>query len=163
MVGAGPGAAGQSALQRTGAEHRVGGLQSPYYSGRCLSFLGEKQPGRLSSLKGSLESRGQRNGKQTLQQNRANPKPSPQSWDELITVLRSLEFMSCLSWSSSRPPPRFLASVRRIAFQDGLEVCARQGKRLGERWGEREKGFLTLLSWSLLGFMLLVFREMFRS
>lgn len=60
--------------------------------------------------------------------------------------------MSCLAWASvSLPPPRslVLASVRRVAFQDGLEVCARQGKGDGERDERKEeKGFLTPLSWS---------------
>lgn len=45
--------------------------------------------------------------------------------------------MSCLAWAFSSLSP-FLASVRRVAFQDGLEVFARQGKRDGERDRERE-------------------------
>lgn len=70
--------------------------------------------------------------------------------------------MSCLAWAFSSLSP-FLASVRRVAFQDGLEVFARQGKREMGRETEREKGFLTLFSWSLFGFMHLVFGERFRS
>lgn len=47
----------------------------------------------------------------------------------------------------------FLASVRRVAFQDGLEVCARQGKRDWERDGEREReGFSDTAQLEFVGF-----------
>lgn len=43
--------------------------------------------------------------------------------------------MSCSAWAHSP----FLASVRKVAFQAGFEVCARQGNRDWERGGGRER------------------------
>lgn len=42
--------------------------------------------------------------------------------------------MLCLAWAFFDLSP-FSASVRGVAFQDGLEVSARQGKR----WGEKQR------------------------
>lgn len=62
----------------------VEGLAVSALLGKCHPW-GKSSQGRLSSLKGSLESSGQQNRKpKHLQQNRVNPKPSPQSQDELI-------------------------------------------------------------------------------
>lgn len=108
-----------------------------------------------------MESSGRQNGKpKHLQQNKDNPKPSPQSWDGLILFSEILHLchvqlgLTLPFWHLSGKL-HFRLDLRSVPGKE-IEI----GREVG---GERENSFLTLFSWSLLGFMLLVFRETFRS